>query len=185
MTTTKKVLIVVTSVVVLGGLGYWAYRYYDKKSLQDSSPDSTNGSNDSSNPPVPTETNTTTTPGTVSESTPIGSGRDTRSTTSPAPAPTPTPTNLSTTDIAFIVRVFQNWMDKNHPNWVKMANGSMGNLNQKTTLGYGNFGPQTKASLKKYKTDFSNFLMSISLFGIKPNRDAVRKFFNYTAQFGI
>jgi hypothetical protein len=70
-------------------------------------------------------------------------------------------------------------MDKNHPNWVKMANGTMGNLNGKSTLGYGNFGPQTKAALKTYRNDFGMFLMDITLFGVKNNRSAIIQFFKY------
>jgi hypothetical protein len=184
MTTTKKVIIVAVTVAVLGGLGYWAYKHYDKKSLQDGS--NPNDTKPVDSPPVPTDSTINTTTGTVPDSgvntgvvPPSGMGRDIRNN------PTPTTTTLSNADLNFIVRVFQNWMDKNHPNWVRMANGTMGNLNGKSTLGYGNFGRQTKAALKKYKTDFSNYLMTISLFGNKPNRDAIRQFFNYTNQFGI
>jgi hypothetical protein len=178
MTTTKKVIIVAVTVAVLGGLGYWAYKYYGKKSLEDSSPD-TKGTNDNSNPPVPTDA-TTNAPVKVTDSIPTGESIGRRDLVI-----TNTSTKLTNEDLNFIVRVFQNWMDKNHPNWVKMANGTMGNLNGKSTLGYGNFGPQTKTNLKKYKNEFISFLMSITLFGIKNNRGAVVQFFNYASQFGI
>lgn len=178
MTTTKKVIIVAITVAVLGGLGYWAYKHYDKKPSEDGT--NPNDVKPVDSPPVATDA-TTNAPVTVTESTPSGDIRATRDVV----RPTTTSSTLSSTDLNFIVRVFQNWMDKNHPNWVKMSNGSYGNLNSKTNLGYGNFGSQTKANLKKYKNDFSNYLMTITLFGQKPNRDAVRQFFIYTSQFGI
>jgi|688.fasta_scaffold46627_14 hypothetical protein len=46
------------------------------------------------------------------------------------------------------VKMFQDWMDKNHPNWV---NGK--NLNKGS--GYGNFGPSTSKAWDKYGTEYS------------------------------
>jgi hypothetical protein len=46
------------------------------------------------------------------------------------------------------VKMFQDWMDKNYPNWV---NGK--NLNKGS--GYGNFGPSTSKAWDKYGTEYS------------------------------
>lgn len=45
------------------------------------------------------------------------------------------------------VKKFQDWMDNNHPNWVKGKNLNKGG-------GYGKFGPNTNASWKKYKDEY-------------------------------
>lgn len=45
------------------------------------------------------------------------------------------------------VKAFQDWMDKNHPNWV---NGK--NLNKGT--GYGVYGPSTKSAWNSYGTEY-------------------------------
>jgi len=47
------------------------------------------------------------------------------------------------------VKAFQDWMDKNHPNWV---NGK--NLNKGS--GYGNFGPATQNAWATWKNEFQN-----------------------------
>jgi len=45
------------------------------------------------------------------------------------------------------VTEFQDWMDKNHPNWVKGKNLNKGS-------GYGNFGEYTQKAWATYKTEF-------------------------------
>lgn len=45
------------------------------------------------------------------------------------------------------VKKFQDWMDTNHPNWVKGKNLNKGG-------GYGKFGPSTKAAWDKYKNEY-------------------------------
>jgi hypothetical protein len=45
------------------------------------------------------------------------------------------------------VKDFQDWMDTNHPNWVKGKNLNKGG-------GYGKFGPSTSAAWKKYKDEY-------------------------------
>jgi len=45
------------------------------------------------------------------------------------------------------VKKFQDWMDINHPNWVKGKNLNKGG-------GYGKFGPSTNAAWKKYKDEY-------------------------------
>jgi hypothetical protein len=45
------------------------------------------------------------------------------------------------------VKKFQDWMDINHPNWVKGKNLNKGG-------GYGKFGPSTKAAWDKYKDSY-------------------------------
>jgi len=47
---------------------------------------------------------------------------------------------------------FQDWLDFYKPGWLKG-----GSLNKNTDLGYGNFGPNTKAAYEKYKYDFSMY----------------------------
>lgn len=49
------------------------------------------------------------------------------------------------------VNAFQDWMDKNHPNWV---NGK--NLNKGS--GYGNFGKSTQKAWAQWKSDYEKFL---------------------------
>jgi hypothetical protein len=46
------------------------------------------------------------------------------------------------------VKKFQNWMDSNHPNWVK------GSKNLNKGGGYGKFGPSTSAAWSKYKNEY-------------------------------
>jgi hypothetical protein len=45
------------------------------------------------------------------------------------------------------VRAFQDWMDKNHPNWVKGKNLNKGS-------GYGTYGPSTQAAWNTYKAEY-------------------------------
>jgi hypothetical protein len=45
------------------------------------------------------------------------------------------------------VKDFQDWMDINHPNWVKGKNLNKGG-------GYGKFGPSTSAAWRKYKNEY-------------------------------
>jgi hypothetical protein len=45
------------------------------------------------------------------------------------------------------VKKFQDWMDTNHPNWVKGKNLNKGG-------GYGNFGPSTRTAWNKYKNEY-------------------------------
>jgi len=58
---------------------------------------------------------------------------------------TTTPTASGPSD----VKAFQDWMDKNHPNWVKGKNLNKGS-------GYGSYGPSTQAAWNTYKTEFQN-----------------------------
>lgn len=45
------------------------------------------------------------------------------------------------------VKAFQDWMDKNHPNWVKGKNLNKGS-------GYGSYGPSTQSAWNTYKSQF-------------------------------
>lgn len=70
--------------------------------------------------------------------------------TTKTPTTQSTPTTVSDNPIGSLsdVQEFQNWMDKNHPNW--LDNGT--NLNK--AFGYGNFGKQTAKAWSLYKTQY-------------------------------
>jgi hypothetical protein len=59
---------------------------------------------------------------------------------------------------------FQDWMDKNHPRWIKDSDGRLKNLRQGPSdnpklhvngKGYGVFGPSTKEAWSKYESEYS------------------------------
>ena len=54
------------------------------------------------------------------------------------------------------VKAFQDWMDVNHPNWVK----EVANLNK--GKGYGTYGPSTKKAWGKYGSDYTKSLGVVS-----------------------
>jgi hypothetical protein len=60
------------------------------------------------------------------------------------------------------VKAFQDWMDKNHPNWVKGKNLNKGS-------GYGSYGPSTQAAWNTYKGEFQK---PIGNMGVTPKPPA-------------
>jgi len=65
---------------------------------------------------------------------------------------TTTPTASGPSD----VKAFQDWMDKNHPNWVKGKNLNKGS-------GYGSYGPSTQAAWKTYKDEFQKPMGNVGI----------------------
>jgi hypothetical protein len=55
------------------------------------------------------------------------------------------------------VKAFQDWMDKNHPNWVNGKNLNKGG-------GYGNFGSATQSAWATYKTEYGTAPKSVGGF---------------------
>jgi hypothetical protein len=57
------------------------------------------------------------------------------------------------------IQNFQDWMDKNHPNWVKDVDGKWKNLRKGSRTvggrGYGKLGPSTKNALKLFGNEYS------------------------------
>jgi len=52
------------------------------------------------------------------------------------------------------VMAFQDWLDKNHPNW--LFDGT--NLNKDIKKGYGNFGKQTSSAFQKWGKEYLSYL---------------------------
>jgi hypothetical protein len=50
------------------------------------------------------------------------------------------------------IKDFQDWMDKNHPDWIKDADGNFVNLNQ--GKGYGVYGPKTRDAWAQYAKEY-------------------------------
>ncbi len=61
------------------------------------------------------------------------------------------------------IKLFQDWMDKNHPNWVKATNATLSNgksLNK--GAGYGNNGSSTTKAMAKYGSEYNSKAKSAS-----------------------
>lgn len=54
------------------------------------------------------------------------------------------------------IKKFQDWMDANHPNWVKKEDGTFGPLER--AKGYGNFGRNTEYAWKDYGEEYAQYL---------------------------
>ncbi len=99
--------------------------------------------------------------GTIKDS-PIGMSSSTTSNTSATPTPTSgtpsvaglTPSTINY-DAPFVneteIKNFQDWLDTNHPKWLKN-----GKLNKGS--GYGNYGTNTKNAYKTYNLEYTNYL---------------------------
>lgn len=105
---TKKILLISTSLLLIGGGIFWLWWRNRKDESKD----------------VPLATDDTGTP-----------------------APPTSGGNIPTASGPTDVKSFQDWMDANHPNWVKGKNLNKGS-------GYGTYGPSTQKAWSSFKDEY-------------------------------
>jgi hypothetical protein len=157
---TKKVLLIGGSILVLGGIGYYFY-YTSKKKKEKAAAEAAAAA-----------------AAAAAEASALASQQQQQgggSTPSGGGVNLSAPTELNTTDK---IKAFQDWMDTIGP-WVKNASGKYEKLNK--GVGYGNFGPSTQSAWNGYKdrylstsantSEYNKFLSLVKEAQIKRNSD--------------
>jgi hypothetical protein len=135
---TKRLLLIGGSLVVIGGVIYYFYSR-SKPSGSD---------NEDETPPV-------------DESTIVNPGGDGDGGGGGGSTVITTPTALNTVEK---IKAFQDWMDKNHPLWIKDTDGKYKNIRVGTASepnrhvggkGYGIYGPSTKSAFTLFGSSYS------------------------------
>lgn len=160
---TKKILLIAGSILVLGGVGYYFYDKAKKKRLAEEEKKRLEAEAAAAAAAAAAQNKPVT--GNFGE----GGGA-----TVIGPI-TSTPEELNTTEK---VKAFQDWMDTVGP-WVKSSSGKYVKLNK--GIGYGSFGPSTQAAWKGYKDrylsrsantdEYNKFLSLVKEAQIKRNAD--------------
>lgn len=150
---TKKRLIIWSSVaVILGVGGFFAYKKIIKPKL------------DERKAKKAAEEAAKLAASTAAASTPSGT-----TTTSGSSSPTGKPTNNSPL-YPDDVKKFQDWMDKNHPNWVGATNFMLNNgKNLYRGQGYGNFGNSTKKAYEYFGKEWKDSVLYQQAFPATPS----------------
>lgn len=131
----SKILLTVASLLVLTGIGIYAFSQYRKKRSE--------GGDDKSSPDTDSGSDTGTQQGKQQTGGNTGTGGNTVSGR--------VPDITQYLNATYLVAAFQDWLDKNYPNWY---NGTR--LNKGS--GYGTLGPKTKAAWQKYGAAYANVL---------------------------
>jgi hypothetical protein len=145
---TKRLLLIGGSLIVIGGVVYYFYNKSksSKPGIVDTDGDGIPDSEDS----TPNGEPITITPGGTGGGGTGGGG-----------TVVTTPTALNTVEK---IKAFQDWMDKNHPLWIKDTDGKYKNLRVGTASepnrhiggkGYGVYGPSTKSAFTLFGSSYS------------------------------
>jgi len=162
---TKKILLIGGSILVLGGVGFWFYRNSKKKKEEKRLAEEAAAA---------AAAVAAAAAAAASQQAPTGNFGEGGGATVAGPM-TPTPEELNTTEK---IKAFQDWMDTIGP-WVKSSSGKYVTLNK--GIGYGSFGPSTQAAWKGYKdrylstsantSEYNKFLSLVKEAQIKRNAD--------------